>query len=300
MRKILKAPSNNLILLPTPSLITYSWNLGSLLGINLIIQILTGFLISFHYSNRITHAFKRYIIASRNIDIEFLFKLIHANGASIFFALIFIHIFRGLNNNSRKNKKTWFSGVVIFLIAIATAFLGYVLPWGQISLWGATVITNLISVTPYIGSTLLTWVWGGFSISQPTLSRFFSMHFIIPLIIILIAAIHIILLHEKGSSNNISLNPNLDKIIFKNFFIIKDSVSTIIFILILIWITLQASFFLIDPENFQPANPIITPIHIKPEWYFLFAYSILRRVPNKTGGILILLLRILRLIDLKF
>lgn len=219
--------------------------------------------------------------------------MIHINGASSFFFLIYIHIIKRLINSSWKFKLLWFSGIIIFLIRIIIAFVGYVLPWGQISFWAATVITNLLSVLPFIGKILVEWVWGGFSVSYPTLNRFFSFHFLFPFILIFLIIIHIFLLHLNGSNNTISSPLNLDKISFDPFFSIKDLIGLIFFLFFLFLLILINPFYSVDSENFIEANPIVTPIHIKPEWYFLFAYAILRAIPNKIGGVIILLLRIL-------
>lgn len=194
--------------------------------------------------------------------------------------------------------EVWSVGVIIFLITIATAFLGYVLPWGQISLWGATVITNLISAIPYLGSSIVQWIWGGFSVNNPTLNRFYSLHFILPFLILILTVIHLIFLHNTGSNNPTGRNRNLNKIIFYPYFIIKDSITFILILIIFFILILQNPYYLGDPDNFIPANPIVTPVHIKPEWYFLFAYAILRSIPNKLGGVIALILSILILLIL--
>lgn len=219
--------------------------------------------------------------------------MLHINGASAFFFLIFLHIFKAIINLSYKFKFVWFSGIGILLISIIVAFVGYVLPWGQISFWAATVITNLLSAIPYLGKMLVEWIWGGFSVSYPTLNRFFSFHFLFPIIIILLVFIHLIFLHINGSSNSISSPLNLDKIRFDPFFSIKDILGVIFFLFIFLILILINPYYSVDSENFIEANPLITPIHIKPEWYFLFAYAILRAVPNKIGGVSALLIRIL-------
>ena len=224
---IINTIKNNFIILPTPSPISYSWNLGSILGTVLSIQILTGFFISIHYSPSTSSAFNSYIEISRNLNEGFLLKFLHSTGASLFFILIYSHIFRALSNKSFKNTHTWISGLSILAILITTAFIGYVLPWGQISLWGATVITNLLSTIPLIGTKIIYWLWGGFRVENPTLNRFFSIHFILPFILAFLSIIHISLLHQIGSSSNLNINTNKDKITFKNFFSTKDSISFI-------------------------------------------------------------------------
>lgn len=283
----------SLIKLPTPINISYWWNFGSLLGIFLGIQILRGFLLSIHYCPNTTHAFNSIIHIIQDINIGWLLHNIHINGASIFFICIYIHIGRGLYYSSFKLTNTWIIGVSIYIISIATAFLGYVLPWGQISFWGATVITNLISTIPYIGNIIVQWIWGGFSINNATLNRFYSLHFILPFIILLMVIIHLFFLHQSGSSNPLGLNRNLYKIYFHPYFTLKDILGLIIIILLFIIINLEYPYIFRDPDNFITANPIITPLHIQPEWYFLFAYGILRSIPNKLGGVIALILSII-------
>jgi len=217
-----------------------------------------------------------------------------------FFFLVYLHIGRGLYYSSFNFKLVWISGVFILLLLIATSFLGYVLPWGQISFWGATVITNLLSAIPFLGTEITYWLWGGFSVDKSTLTRFFSLHFILPFIILFIIIIHIFFLHEKGSSNPLGLTLNIDKIPFHPYFSWKDILGLIILIIIFFSLILLDPFYLNDPENFIPANPLVTPPHIQPEWYFLFAYAILRRIPNKLGGVIALFLAILILAFLPF
>jgi ubiquinol-cytochrome c reductase cytochrome b subunit len=281
--------NNTLLKLPTPINISYWWNFGSLLGLFLFIQIIRGFFLSIHYCPNTNYAFNRIIHIIQNINLGWLIHNIHINGASIFFICIYIHIGRGLYYNSYKLYKTWLIGVSIYLLSIATAFLGYVLPWGQISFWGATVITNLVSTIPYIGNLIVQWIWGGFSINNATLNRFYSIHFILPFIIIIIVLIHLFFLHLTGSSNPLGTNRNLYKIPFHIYFTSKDIYGFIISFIIFFFINLEIPYIFRDPDNFLPANPIITPIHIQPEWYFLFAYAILRSIPNKLGGVIALL-----------
>lgn len=287
---------NSLINLPTPVNISIWWNFGSLLGICLIIQILSGFILTIHYTPNINLAFNRIIHIIQDVNYGWIIRLIHINGASIFFICIFIHIGRNIYYNSFILIKTWNIGIIIFLTTIGTAFLGYVLPWGQISFWGATVITNLLSAIPYLGITLVNWLWGGFSVDNATLNRFYSLHFIIPFIILIIVLIHLIFLHDSGSTNPIGLRSNYNKIPFNPYFSIKDRLGFVIIITILLIICLVNPYIISDPENFNKANSIITPIHIQPEWYFLFAYAILRSIPNKLGGVIALLISIIILI----
>lgn len=290
---ILNIFNSSLINLPTPININIWWNFGSLLGLCLIIQILSGLLLSIHYCPNINLAFQSLIHIIQNVNYGWEYRLIHINGASFFFICLYIHIGRGIYYSSYKFKKTWFIGILIFLITIITAFIGYVLPWGQISFWGATVITNLISTIPFIGQIIVEWIWGGFSIRNPTLNRFFSIHFIIPFIILLIVIFHLIFIHETSSNNPLGSNRKLYIINFHNYFTLKDFIGFIILIFLLKLINLQYPFLLNDPENFILANSLITPIHIQPEWYFLFAYTILRSIPNKLGGVISLILSIL-------
>lgn len=295
---LLKIISNSLIFLATPININYWWNLGSLLGLCLLIQIISGFFLSIHYTPSIDQAFNSVIHIIKDINQGWLIRLIHINGASLFFICLYLHIGRGIYYFSFILIEVWSIGVIIFLITIATAFLGYVLPWGQISLWGATVITNLISAIPYLGSSIVQWIWGGFSVNNPTLNRFYSLHFILPFLILILTVIHLIFLHNTGSNNPTGRNRNLNKIIFYPYFIIKDSITFILILIIFFILILQNPYYLGDPDNFIPANPIVTPVHIKPEWYFLFAYAILRSIPNKLGGVIALILSILILLIL--
>lgn len=291
---------NSLLKLPTPTNISYWWNYGSLLGLFLTIQIIRGFILTIHYCPNINIAFNSIIHIIQNVSNGWLIHNIHINGASFFFICIYIHIGRGLYYSSYTLIHTWIVGVRIFLLSIATAFLGYVLPWGQISFWGATVITNLITTIPYIGNIIVTWIWGGFSINNATLNRFFSLHFILPFIILMIVILHLFFLHITGSSNPLGTNRNLNKIPFHIYFTFKDILGFIFFLFIFSVIILQYPYIFSDPDNFIPANPIVTPIHIQPEWYFLFAYAILRSIPNKLGGVLALLASILILYTLPF
>jgi len=250
-------------------------------------------LLASHYDPRINLSFSSVIHIIRDVDSGWLIRITHINGASLFFILIFIHISRGILFTSYKIIQTWYTGTRIILILIATAFLGYVLPWGQISFWGATVITNLISAIPYLGNTIVQWLWGGFSINQATLSRFFILHFFLPFTLIFFVILHLITLHITGSTNPIRVNPNIDKSPFHPYFTWKDIFFILIILTSFFYATLNHPYYLIDPENYNQANPLNTPIHIQPEWYFLFAYAILRSIPNKLGGVIALLFSIL-------
>nr|QIJ93875.1 cytochrome b [Eremias arguta] len=290
---ILKIVNSSFIDLPTPPNISAWWNFGSLLGLCLIIQILTGLFLAMHYTADVTSAFSSVAHIHRDVQHGWLIRNLHANGASLFFICIYLHIGRGLYYGSYIFTETWNIGVVLLLLVMATAFMGYVLPWGQMSFWGATVITNLLSAIPYVGSTLVEWVWGGFAIDNATLTRFFTLHFLLPFIIMAVSMVHLLFLHETGSNNPTGLDSNSDKIPFHPYYSYKDALGALIMILCLLYLALFSPNLLGDPENFSPANPLVTPPHIKPEWYFLFAYAILRSIPNKLGGVLALLFSIL-------
>lgn len=293
---IIKIVNSSFIDLPTPSNISAWWNFGSLLGLCLIIQIITGLFLAIHYTPDISSAFSSVAHIHRDVQYGWLIRNLHANGASIFFICIYLHIGRGLYYGSYIYIETWNIGVLLLLLVIATAFIGYVLPWGQISFWGATVITNLLSAVPYIGTSLVEWIWGGFAVDNATLTRFFTFHFLLPFLIIGTSIVHLLFLHETGSNNPTGLNSNTDKIPFHPYFSYKDLLGAILIITLLLFLTLFLPNLLGDPENFSPANPLVTPPHIKPEWYFLFAYAILRSIPNKLGGVLALLFSILILL----
>nr|QWY85004.1 cytochrome b [Glareola maldivarum] len=285
---LLKMINNSLIDLPTPPNISAWWNFGSLLGICLLTQILTGLMLAMHYTADTTLAFSSVAHTCRNVQYGWLIRNLHANGASFFFICIYLHIGRGFYYGSYLYKETWNTGVILLLTLMATAFVGYVLPWGQMSFWGATVITNLFSAIPYIGQTLVEWAWGGFSVDNPTLTRFFALHFLLPFMIAGLTLIHLTFLHETGSNNPLGVVSNCDKIPFHPYFSLKDILGFIIMFIPLMTLALFSPNLLGDPENFTPANPLVTPPHIKPEWYFLFAYAILRSIPNKLGGVLAL------------
>nr|YP_009000449.1 cytochrome b [Argas miniatus]AHF21650.1 cytochrome b [Argas miniatus] len=297
---LIKIINSTLIDLPTPSNISYMWNFGSLLSFCLLIQIITGLFLAMHFSSDISTAFTSVSHISRDVNYGWMIRSLHANTASMFFIMIYIHIGRGLYFSSYFLKGPWLSGTLILLILMATAFLGYVLPWGQMSFWGATVITNLLSAIPYIGLSITQWLWGGFSVDNPTLTRFFALHFILPFIISFLVIIHITLLHETGSSNPLGTTMNIDKIPFHPYFSIKDLIGLLFMSFFLMMIVLIYPFLFADPENFIEANPLVTPPHIQPEWYFLFAYAILRSIPNKLGGVIALFLSILIITTLPF
>nr|ABK63417.1 cytochrome b [Lagenorhynchus obscurus] len=293
---LMKILNDAFIDLPTPSNISSWWNFGSLLGLCLIMQILTGLFLAMHYTPDTSTAFSSVAHICRDVNYGWFIRYLHANGASMFFICLYAHIGRGLYYGSYMFQETWNIGVLLLLAVMATAFVGYVLPWGQMSFWGATVITNLLSAIPYIGTTLVEWIWGGFSVDKATLTRFFAFHFILPFIITALAAVHLLFLHETGSNNPTGIPSNMDMIPFHPYYTIKDILGALFLILTLLTLTLFTPDLLGDPDNYTPANPLSTPAHIKPEWYFLFAYAILRSIPNKLGGVLALLLSILILV----
>lgn len=297
---VLKIINGAFVDLPAPLNLSIWWNFGSLLGICLVIQIVTGLFLSIHYTAHVELAFSSVIHISRDVNYGWFIRAIHANGASWFFICLYFHIGRGIYYSSFLQVHTWNIGVVLVLIIMATAFLGYVLPWGQMSFWGATVITNLLSAIPYIGKMLVEWVWGGFAIDNATLTRFFALHYILPFGAAALAIIHIMFLHETGSNNPLGLNSNGEKVPFHSYYTFKDLTGFVVVIAFLSMLVLFSPQLLTDPENFIPANPLVTPVHIQPEWYFLFAYAILRSVPNKLGGVIGLVGSILILFRLPF
>nr|QWT29593.1 cytochrome b [Abraxas latifasciata] len=297
---IIKIINGSLIDLPTPTNISTWWNFGSLLGLCLMTQIITGLFLTMYYTANTDLAFYSVNYICRNVNYGWLIRTLHANGASFFFICIYLHIGRGIYYESFNLKYTWLIGVIILFLLMATAFMGYVLPWGQMSFWGATVITNLLSAIPYLGTMLVNWIWGGFAVDNATLTRFYTFHFLLPFVILMMMMIHLIFLHQTGSNNPLGLNSNLDKIPFHPFFVIKDLIGIVILFTFLILLTLINPNLLGDPDNFIPANPLVTPVHIQPEWYFLFAYAILRSIPNKLGGVIALVMSILILIILPF
>nr|QEI26029.1 cytochrome b [Abax parallelepipedus] len=297
---LFKIANSAIIDLPTPSNISLWWNFGSLLGLCLIIQIITGLFLAMHYTADISMAFDSVNHICRDVNYGWLLRTLHANGASFFFICIYLHIGRGMYYGSYKFTHTWMVGVIILFLVMGTAFMGYVLPWGQMSFWGATVITNLLSAIPYLGTMLVQWVWGGFAVDNATLTRFFMIHFLLPFIVIAMVMIHLLFLHQTGSNNPLGLNSNIDKIPFHPYFSYKDIMGFIILLMMLTSLTLLNPYYLGDPDNFTPANPLVTPIHIQPEWYFLFAYAILRSIPNKLGGVIALMMSIMILMILPF
>lgn len=293
---VIKILNASLIDLPAPINISIWWNYGSLLGLCLVIQTATGLFLSIHYVPNIDLAFSSVAHIRRDVNYGWLIRARHANGASIFFLFLYLHTGRGLYYNSFVIVETWNIGIIILVLAIAAAFTGYVLPWGQISFWGATVITSIFSAIPYIGQTLVEWIWGGFAVDNATLNRFFSFHFLIPFILIGGRAAHILFLHQSGSNNPIGINSDSDRVPFHIYYSIKDILGFSLALTIFSALVLYAPNIFTDPENFLNANPLTTPIHIQPEWYFLWLYAILRSIPNKLGGVVALLGALLILI----
>nr|AQM37744.1 cytochrome b [Unio crassus] len=299
MRKthpLIKVLNNSLYDLPAPINLSVWWNFGSLLGLCLTTQIVTGLFLAMHYTSNVDLAFYSVSHISRDVNYGWLMRAIHANGASFFFVCIYLHTGRGMYYGSYLAQETWNIGIMLLFLTMATAFLGYVLPWGQMSFWGATVITNLLSAIPYVGKTLVYWLWGGFSVSNATLSRFFVLHFVLPFAIVALVVIHLLFLHQTGSNNPLGISSNVNLIPFHIYYTSKDVVGFVFLLALLIFICLFSPNLLTDPENYIPANPLSTPVHIQPEWYFLFAYAILRSIPNKLGGVVALLMSILILI----
>lgn len=297
---LFKIINNALVDLPAPINISTWWNFGSLLGLCLGTQIVTGLFLAIHYTADIQLAFYSVNHICRDVNYGWLLRIIHANGARFFFICIYLHVGRGIYYKSYIYLYTWNVGVILLFLTIGTAFIGYVLPWGQISFWGATVITNLLSAVPYLGTTLVQWLWGGFAVDNATLTRFFTFHFLLPFIVAAITIIHLLFLHQTGSNNPLGINSNSSKIPFHPYFSFKDIVGFIIILILLILLCLINPYLLGDPDNFIPANPLVTPVHIQPEWYFLFAYAILRSIPNKLGGVIALVISIAILFSLPF
>ena len=272
---------------PTPINLNYFWSFGSMAGFCLVIQIITGIFLAMHYNPHVEMAFSSVEHISRDVNNGWLIRYLHANGASMFFIVIYSHIFRGLYYGSYMEPRgeLWRSGVIIFLLMMATAFMGYVLPWGQMSFWGATVITNLFSAIPYIGSSIVEWLWGGFSVDNATLNRFFSLHYLMPFLIVGLTAIHLTLLHEEGSNNPLGNNTNIESISFYPYFYVKDLLGFWALLALLSYFVFFAPNALGHPDNYIQANALVTPPHIVPEWYFLPFYAILRSIPDKLGGV---------------
>lgn len=298
--QVLNIVNKSLWDLPSPASMSYFWNFGSTLGICLGAQILTGLLLTFHYTSFASERFSSIVVIMREIWAGWLIRLVHINGASLFFFFIYIHLFRGIFFFRATHKKVWTRGVTIIIVLMAISFLGYVLPWGQMSYWAVAVITNLFSVVPLVGPSLVNWIWGGFSVEAPTLTRFYSLHFLLPFVLRFLVFIHLVILHQEGSRNNLGINRNIDKIQFHPYFSVKDTLYIFVVFILGLIIRFYLPFILGDPVNNIPANAIQTPAHIQPEWYFLSSYAILRSLPRKSAGVIALALsvRIFYLISL--
>jgi ubiquinol-cytochrome c reductase cytochrome b subunit len=301
-RPLINIFTNHLIVYPTPLNFNYFWNFGSLAGMCLVIQLVTGIALAMHYIPHVDYAFLSVEHIMRDVNNGWLLRYIHANGASMFFLLVYIHMFRGLYYGSYKSPRelVWIVGVILFFLMMAAGFMGYVLPWGQMSFWGATVITNLFSAIPLIGPYIVQWLWGGFAIDNATLNRFFSLHYLIPFVIAAFSLIHLAALHLHGSNNPMGIYSSVDKIDFYPYFYVKDLVGFIVF---LFFFSVFVFFFpnmLGHSDNYIEANPMVTPVHIVPEWYFLPFYAILRSIPDKLGGVVAMFLSIVILVFLPF
>lgn len=297
---LLKVVSGSLYDLPVPTNLSYGWNFGSLLGCCLVMQITTGIFLAMHYTPHVSEAFDSVVAIGRDVKNGWVIRSFHANGASFFFIIVFLHIARGLFYHSFYLKKTWFIGVHMFLLLMLIAFTGYVLPWGQMSYWAATVITNLATAVPLVGETLVAYIWGGTTVCDATLKRFYVFHIYAPFILGGLSALHMAYLHETGSGNPLGVSADLDSVPFHPFFTFKDLFGFVVFFTGISGVVLLSPDVFTDPENFIPADAAKTPLHIQPEWYFLFAYAILRRVPNKLGGVVLLVLSVVVLYGLPF
>nr|QSX43076.1 cytochrome b [Brachionus manjavacas]QSX43088.1 cytochrome b [Brachionus manjavacas] len=297
---LVKIVNSTLVDLPSPANLSVNWNYGSLLGLVLVIQLVSGIVLATRFSGHSDMSFDSVISIYQDSNYGWLLRLVHSTGASFFFLFIYLHIGRGLYYGSYVYPEVWNIGVLIYLILMGTAFLGYVLPWGQMSYWAATVITNLLSAIPWLGSTVVEWVWGGFAVGNPTLTRFFALHYLLPFLVTALVILHIFYLHIYGSSNPLGISSNTNKVSFHYYYSVKDLYVYFVFFFIFMVFTLKYGYVFMDAENFIPANPLVTPTHIQPEWYFLFAYAILRSIPNKLGGVVGLLLAVLVLFLFSF
>lgn len=286
--KTIRILNSSLWDLPSPSGLTYFWNFGSTLGLCLAIQITTGLLLTFHYTSYASERFSSIVEIMREVWSGWVIRIMHINGASVFFFFIYLHLFRGIFYIRSVHKAVWNRGVTIIITLMAISFLGYVLPWGQMSYWAVAVITNLFSIIPLVGNDLVNWIWGGFSVRSPTLTRFYSLHFLLPFILRFLVIIHLFMLHKEGSSNRLGLNRNLDKVEFHPYFTTKDLYFIVGVVAFSILISFYTPYILGDPVNRVPANAMQTPVHIQPEWYFLTRYAILRSLPRKTAGVIAL------------
>jgi len=281
---------SSFIVFPNPRNLNYWWTFGGILAFMLVAQILTGVVLVMHYTPHTSLAFSSVEGIMRDVNYGWLLRYLHANGASMFFIAVYVHIFRGLYYGSYKAPREvlWILGMIIFLLMMATGFMGYVLPWGQMSFWGATVITNLFSAIPIVGETIVTWLWGGFAVDNPTLNRFFALHYLLPFMIAGVVILHIWALHIPGSNNptGVSVKSSQDTLPFHPYFTVKDALGLVVFLIVYMWFVFYLPNYMGHADNYTPANPLVTPAHIVPEWYFLPFYAILRSVPDKLGGVI--------------
>jgi len=301
-RPIINIINDHLIDYPTPVNINYLWNFGFMAGMFLVVQILTGIFLAMHYTPHVDLAFLSVEHIMRDVNNGWLIRYLHANGASLFFAVVYIHVARGLYYGSYQKPRgfVWVVGVVILILMMATAFMGYVLPWGQMSFWAATVITNLFSAFPVVGEPVVAWLWGGFSVDNATLNRFFSFHYLLPFLIVGAVLVHLAVLHQNGSNNPLGTNGSIDKISFYPYFVVKDVFSLIIAFIIYFGFVYFAPNYLGHTDNYIEANAMVTPAHIVPEWYFLPFYAILRSIPHKLGGVIAMFAALLVLLLLPY
>ena len=289
---VLSFTHSSFVVLPTPRNLNYWWNFGAILTFMLAAQIATGIVLAMHYTPHVDFAMTSVEHIMRDVNYGWLLRYLHGNGASLFFFAVYIHILRGLYYGSYKEPREvlWILGVIIFLLMIATAFMGYVLPWGQMSFWAATVITNLFSAIPFIGEAITQWLWGGFAVDNPTLNRFYSLHYLLPFMIAGVVILHIWALHVPGNGNptGVEVKDKQDTVAFHPYYTIKDFFGLTIFLILLAWVTFYVPNYLSHPDNYIAANPLVTPAHIVPEWYFLPFYAILRAIPDKLFGVIAL------------
>jgi len=275
---------------PVPRNLNYWYTFGAILAVMLALQIVTGVVLAMHYVAHENYAFESVEKVMRDVNYGWQLRYMHSNGASMFFLAVYVHIFRGMYYGSYKAPREllWILGVIIFLLMMATAFMGYVLPWGQMSFWGATVITNLFSAIPVVGDSIVTWLWGGFAVDNPTLNRFYALHYLLPFIIVAVVALHVVALHVHGSNNPLGIDPKgpQDTVPFHPYYTMKDGFGVVVFLIIYAAFVFFQPNFLGDAANYIEANPLVTPTHIVPEWYFLPYYAILRAIPDKLGGVL--------------
>nr|AAS00879.1 apocytochrome b [Hutchinsoniella macracantha] len=297
---LLKLANGAVVDLGSPSNISILWNTGSLLGLCLSVQLVTGIFLAMHYVSSVDLAFSSIIHICRDVNYGWVIRVIHANTGSLFFLCMYFHIGRGLYYGSCNYYFVWMIGVLILVVVMITAFVGYVLPWGQMSFWGGTVITNFLSVIPYVGVDLVEWIWGGFAVSAATLTRFFAFHYLLPFLLVGLVLIHLLFLHQTGSNNPLGLSSENDKVFFHPYFSWKDILGFLVVVWLLGYFVIYYPYLLGDCENFITANSVVTPVHIMPEWYFLFAYAILRAIPSKLGGVIALVISVFILFAVPF